>query len=254
MLAIRPAQMEVFGDDARARFEVELRDVFARAYPRETRQAGGPAALLDWVRLGVGAATLAGYRSQYEVGRWLSLMLILGCDFAIDPQLPWVHESLEPAVEPDPAERIERLFEQTLDYLGATAGQSAERVVRAMLRIRASDFGAVPALQGAAAVDDACARLRALYPEKFAFQGADLTARNVVLQHQRAREFGLRGPAGQFLFVALSFMLGSGFDHDPLHPWASAILHGPASDDADDRAATLEAAARAHLATSLSKD
>jgi hypothetical protein len=253
MLVIRHAQMRALGEQGRAAFEEQLCDVFAGAYPRECRQAGGRAAMLAWVRLGVDAAAAAGYGSRYQTGRWLALMLILGVDFATDPQLPWVQAHLDAAREADPTRRVDALLQATLDYLSLTAGDEAERVVRAMLRIRAVDFAALPDLQGDAAVDDACDRLLRLYPEKVAFQGPDLTARNVKLQMQRARSFGLQAPAGRFVFVVLSFMLGSGFDHDPLHPWAGALLH------AADRAASvqlqadLERAAREHLAMSLTE-
>jgi hypothetical protein len=252
VLVIRQAQMHALGSDVQGRFEAELCDVFVRAYPRECRQAGGPAAMLRWVATGTRNSLANGYTSRHEVAVWLSLMLILGVDFADDPQLPWVRELLDPAVEPDPAQRLDLLFEHTLDYLGRTAGENAELMVRALLRMRAIEFASLPALEDEAAVDDWCQRLRALYPQKFAFQGYALTAVNVACQRLRARELGLRGPGGEFLFVLLSFMLGSGFDHDPLHGWAGAILHpAPAHDEDGDRAARLEAAARGHLEMSL---
>ncbi len=254
MLVIREAQMKSLGRGVQDRFAARLCDVFVQAYPRECRQAGGPTAMLRWVRIGLDSAVAAGYLSQYESGRWLALMLILGVDFAIDPQLPWVRDCLDATVVPDPSDRIDLLFERTLDYLGDTAGKDAEYEVRAMLRMRAIDLGSLPALPDEAAVAAACDRLSVLYPRKFAFQGPELTAKTVARQLLRAHEMGLAGPAGEFLFVMLSFMMGSGFDHDPLHPWAFAILHPAIGDsDGDDRTARLEAAAREHLAMSLSK-
>ncbi len=253
MLVIRKAQMQALGSYVQESFAARLCDVFVQAYPRESRQAGGPSAMLRWVQFGLRSAAAAGYVTQYECGRWLALMLTLGVDFAIDPQLPWVRDCLDPAISANPTDCIELLFEQTLDYLGDTAGQHAGYEVRAMLRMRAIDLALLPALPDAAAVDDACDRLSVLYPQKFAFQGPELTARAVAQQLLHARELGLHGPAGEFLFVLLSFMMGSGFHHDMLHPWASAILHPAGDDSSGDRAARLEAAARAHLAMSLSK-
>jgi hypothetical protein len=254
MLVIRESQMKSLGLYAQEQFAAQMCDIFVQAYPRECRQAGGPSAMLRWARTGLNAAAAAGYLTEYENGRWLALMLILGVDFAIDPQLPWVRDCLDPRAIPDSTQRIDLLFERTLDYLGDTAGKDAGYEVRAMLRMRAIDFQSLPALPDAAAVADACDRLRVLYPRKFAFQGPEVTASAVAQQLPRARELGLAGPAGEFLFVVLSFMLGSGFDHDPLQPWASAILHPTPGDGANgDRAARLEAAAREHLAQSLSK-
>ena len=251
MLVIRDAQLQVLGADARLQFEARLRDIFLEAYPRECRQAGGPGAVLRWVRSGLRAAAAAGYRGRGQASRWLALMLILGVDFATDPQLPWVRQALEPADERDPSERLDGLYAQTLDYLEETAGEDAERVVRALLRMRAVDFTAVPALEAAAAVDDACGRLQALYPQKFEHQGAALTAAAVAQQFERARQAGLPAGGGSFLFVLLCFMLGNGFDHDLLHGWAAQALQ---ADEPAERAARLEAAARAHLAASLRAD
>ncbi len=251
MLVIRHAQMKALGDHAREAFAARMCDLFMRAYPRECRQAGGRPAMLNWVRIGLESAAASGYQTEYEAGRWLALMMMLGVDFASDPQLPWVRDCLDPARIPDPADRLDRLFEQALDYLGETAGEDSEILVRALLRIRAVDFGSVSAAPEPEAVEAACERLSALYPQKFAFQGPALTRETVALQMERAREFGLRRGGGEFLYVVLSFVMGSGIDHDPLHPWAGAILHAPADDD-DDRTARLEAAAREHLAMSLS--
>jgi hypothetical protein len=250
MLAIREAQMKTLGGYVQQRFAARMSEIFVRAYPRECRQSGGPAAMLQWAEYGVRSATDEGYRTEYEAGRWLALMMILGVDFAVDPQLPWVRDCLDPALAPDPSDRVDLAFERTLDYLGETAGEDSEILVRALLRIRDVDFGALPALPADDAVADACARLHTLYPQKYEFQGAVLTAKTVASQVKRARELGLHGPSGEFLFVVLSFMMGSGFDHDPLHPWAGAILH--AQTDDGDRTARLEAAARDHLAISLS--
>ncbi len=252
MWVIREAQMKVLGNNVQERFEAELCDVFMRAYPRECRQAGGGAAMLRWVNSGARAALANGFTSRREIAVWLSLAMILGVDFAIDPQLPWVREFLNSVAESEPGDRLDSLFAYTLEYLGKTAGENAELVVRALLRMRAVDFTSLPALEDEAAVDDACQRLRALYPQKFAFQGYALTALNVARQRLRARDLGLWGPGGEFLFVLLSFMLGSGFEHDPLHGWAGAILHPAPGDDRDgDRAARLEGAAREHLEMSL---
>jgi hypothetical protein len=252
MLVIRQVQLDELGLQARADFEERLTTCFAHAYPRECRQAGGPAALQRWVNSGVGAALAARYRSQHACGRWMLLAMMLGFDFASDPQLPWVQDCLARERDSDPDHRIDELFDDALNYLGSTAGDDAERVVRAMLRIRKLDFSALPPLTAQAAVDDACDRLQALYPEKFSFQGRELTARTVSLHLLRAREHGLTTPGGAFLFALLAFMLGSGFDHDPLHLWAQAALDPTLPLTADERAGRLESAVREHMATSLS--
>jgi hypothetical protein len=250
-LVIRNEQMRALGAALQSRFEAQLAAVFLRNYPRECHQAGGEAAVLRWVRSGLLRAGAAGFRSRFESGRWLSLMFILGADFARDPQLPWVRALLDDTTLTDATDRISLLYEQTVDYLGETAGEDAELVVRALLRMRDLDLQGLPQLDGEAWVAACCDRLRALYPQKFDFQGPELTSSAVRLHLARARSLGLSGAAGEFLFVLLAFMLGSGFDTDPLHGWAGEILQARGASAAD-RAARLEAAARDHLALSLS--
>lgn len=253
MLTIRAAQLETLGLASRARFESELSALFIDAYPRETRQAGGDEAMSRWVRAGVAAALSAGYRSERAASRWVLLRLTLGSGFATDPQLPWVPKLLDPFGYPDPDARVDGVLQQTLQYLDETAGHRCCHVVRAMIRIRRLDFSGVTALEERAAIDDACERLRTLYPEKMEYQGFRTTATSVKLMALRARQLGLTTAGGAFLFVVLSFMLGHEFDRDPLHPWAMEILHGAATATVSpaELARQLEAAARSHLAMSL---
>jgi hypothetical protein len=251
MLTIRRAQMDVLGLQYRSSFEAKLSERFIEAYPRETAQAGGPPAMQRWTHEGVAASIAAGYASQRACGRWLLLAMMLGFEFAKDPQLPWMRDCLDLERHPSADERMDAAFAEGLHYLGVTAGEHAERVVRAMLRIREFDFASVPDLEGSQAVDDACERLAMLYPEKFAYQGRELTGQIIAQQFAAAHSHGLDGPAGRFLYVVLVFMLGVGFARDPLHPWAGEILASPAGEGQPDRGRCLEAAARAHMARSM---
>lgn len=251
MLLIRQNQLHALSCQLRTTFESRLCDLFIQGYPRECHQAGGREAMLRWTEIGVSEACEAGYKSQHACGRWLLLMMMLGIDFAVDPQLPWVRTCLDPARSSDPTERIDGAVDDAMHYLAETAGEDAERVVRAMVRIRDFDFASVPSLQERAAVDEACGRLKRLYPEKFDFQGEALMADFVASQLNAARQQGLVGPAGGFLFVLLSFMLGTGFHRDPLHSWASRVLDPAVQLASDERAARLETAARVHMALSF---
>jgi hypothetical protein len=48
------------------------------------------------------------------------------------------------------------------------------------------------------------------------------------------------------------FMLGSGFDRDPLHPWATEVLNDTSISDENERATRLYGEALNHLEQSLS--
>ncbi|MCY2987100.1 MAG: hypothetical protein NTY19_04430 [Planctomycetota bacterium] len=254
MLVIRHAQMTVFGREAQARFEEGLVELFLRHYPRECRQAGGQAQIRQLVRQGVHAAAVRGYSTKRQVSVYVSLTFILGADFVHDPQLPWVADCLSEDAIADPTLRLDNLFKETLDYLGATAGEHAEWIVRAMLRIRAFDLATVPDSQGDQWIADVCEILKGFYPQKFEHQGAEATRVMIADGIVRAAEYGLQHPRGVFVFVTLMFMLGSGFDRDPLHPWASAVLQDASLADETDRALRMHAQALTHIEQSLSPD
>ena len=99
---IRKPQMDALGASLRRRFELQLYDVFFKFYPRECRQVGGRDAVLRWINLGVKSAEDAGFTSQYQCGRWLMLMLMLGVDFVCaNGQLlprPWSQRGMIPNI------------------------------------------------------------------------------------------------------------------------------------------------------------
>ena len=55
----------------------------------------------------------------------------------------------------------------------------------------------------------------------------------IRLGRERARGYGLGGAASVCSFLTVMFLLGSGFDDDPLLPWASSILRGAAREPED---------------------
>lgn len=251
MLVIRDSQLNAFSTTLRQRFESELTATLAANYPRECRQAGGVAQLAQLVQLGVRQARGKGCSTRRETSLYVSLMFILGVDFAADPQLPWVADHLGEHGIADATLRMEQLYAATLDYLADTAGEHGQRVVRAMLRMRAFDLDDAPVRTGEAWISDVARILRRFYPEKYDYQGDALMRRVIWSARRRARPYGLTGPRGIFVFVELMFMLGSGFDHDPLHPWAAAVLNDRAIGSEAERTERLYAQAMAHLALSL---
>lgn len=175
--------------------------------------------------------------------------MMLGVDFATDIQYPWMDTILDPKKNYDPTDRLDRALAAAIEHLGRIAGEDAEFVVRATLRMRRIDFAQVPALCEPAAIADNCARLKAAYPEKYTELGATLTHSCVTHWRATARSLEIGDSGGQFLFVLSSATLGSGFYIDPLQPWAKAVLD-PLT-DLSTRSARFEAEVRAHLQSSL---
>ncbi len=145
------------------------------------------------------------------------------------------------------------VFDDTaLEYLGATAGEECEHLVRAMLRVRSYDLAKVPDSTGELWVDDFCGVLRAIYPRKFDYQGDAANRELIALGLENAGQHAFRSKRSAAIWITLMFMLGSGFDEDLLYPWAPEALAGGGQED--ERADRLYRAAMTHLEGSLSAD
>lgn len=258
MLVISQRHMDAMIQARTASFERRLVRHLLDAWPRECRQAGGEAQIARAVRLILPRADGHGYQTERELTLYASLTFILGFGFDTDPQLYWAGTALRNAAIADPTARIERLYDETVAYLGAIAGKSAGLVVRAMLRVRRYDLEQAPATEGEELVEDICDGLRQFWPEKLAFQGVPSTMAMIRDGIVRARGYGLESAVGQGFFVTQAFMLGHAFDVDPLHPWASAVLTDPgtgteAGGTEAERIAKLHRASLDHIAQSLTR-
>ena len=94
--------------------------------------------------------------------------------------------------------------------------------------------------------------LEQLYPERYAFQGMEATSAMVRDAIVKADGYGICDRVGVFVLAKHMFMLGSGFDRDPFHPWAGAILRDGSIGSAAERVDRLYRAELDHIAVSLS--
>lgn len=252
MLQLRRDQMAALDQMAQDQFEQRMLRSLIETYPRECGQAGGEPQILKLVRQGVAAAELAGYTTVDQVAHYIGLSFILGVDFMHDPQLPWVTACLDEETIPDATFRIHNLYDETLDYLGATAGEESEHIVRAMIRIRDFNLSLAPVGEDDAWEADVCAVLAGFYPQKFAFQGEEATRDMIRAARKKASDYGIEGSGGLFILASEMFMMGSGFDRDLLYPWAQGTLTDPRITSGIARVEQLYRAAILHLNQSLS--
>jgi hypothetical protein len=251
MLVIRQGQMHVFGVDSRARFEQGIAWHFLKTYPRECRQAGGPDAVAKLVAAAVERALHLGFTAQEQVSLFVALRFILGIDFDRDPQIPWAGQMLHGRKIRNPSLRINAIYDRMLEYLGETAGDHCEFVVRAMIRLRDWDIATAPPLDDKW-TPNMLELLHGMYPQKFDYQGAE--GNRYLLDDSIMKcdfFYGVQSSTGRALFTILMFMLGSGFDRDHLHPWAARILTDTKLVREQDRVNALYQEARAHLQESL---
>ena len=251
MLVIRQAQMEALGEVSRQIFETRLVRHFLGLYPRECAEAGGEPQIGRLVARGLQRATARGFTGRKEVGLFVALMFILGDEFDANCQMPWAAKQLDDKTIPLEL-RPEIVFDSAIDYLGETAGEKCEYIVRAMLRLRSYDLASAPDSTGELWVDNLLGVLEGYYPEKFDHQGQAANRALVSLGRQNAERWGFRSNSGAALYIILMFMLGSGFDGDLLFPWAKAALRAQSGEK--ERVEGLFHAAMAHLENSLSRD
>lgn len=254
MLVIKPQQMEIFARSGMARFEQQLIAHLWRVWPRECHLTGSDDALLHTVRRMIAAAKAHGYTTSRELTLYAMLVVSLGMGFDTDPQLDWAASSLTSEAIDEPTERIEALYNETIDYLGAIGGEDSGRVVRALLRVRRYDFDTAPATSGDQQIEDLCDLLERFWPEKIAFQEVTPTLEMIGASIAKAGRYGIGNPMGVCVFTTMSFILGHDFDTDPWHPWAEAVLIDPEIGDEVTRSKALLRVGLDRVANSLMRD
>jgi hypothetical protein len=246
---IRQQQMQALASIPRTAYESLLVKHFFNHYPRECGDAGLPK-VRELINLGIDRARSNGYRGQRAAAIYINLMIILGSGFDSDPQIPWAAEQLHDSSISDPVERIQRVFRSTLNYLDATVGPDSGYIVRAMLRLRGCDLTKLDYSRSDFAhfiVD----LFGEYYPEKADYQGPAPNRALALHALSSARAYGLTSRKGQLIFAMNAFMLGSGFDTDPLYPWANEVLIGSEMTDQDTKASRLLEQSLAYLQRSL---
>jgi hypothetical protein len=254
MLIIRQQQLETFAEATLERFESRLIDHLRSAWPRECGLIGDDRAMRHCMRRIIRFAHANGYDTSRQLTLYAMLVFILGIGFDTDPQLNWAGSALRNDAIENPTARIEQLYDETIDYLGAVGGDDSERVECALARVRGFDFAAAPTSMGDERVEDLCGVLGGFWPEKLEFQETSPTLTMIAAGIDKAGRYGITSPMGVCIFTMLGYFLGHQFDVDPVHPWAASVLTAPALHDGDARAKGLLDFGLNSLAQSLTRE
>lgn len=119
MLAIRPQQMFVFEEAASAAFEARLARHMLSHFPARCASLGA-GGLEELCRHGVAAARGYGIITERDICKYVSLAVVLGRDFDVDPALPWARALLT-AEHTGATLRINRLYLEAIERLDAGA-------------------------------------------------------------------------------------------------------------------------------------
>ncbi|MDE2275888.1 MAG: hypothetical protein KGK09_06290 [Burkholderiales bacterium] len=237
MLIIRQAQLDVLGEQRMREFEDRALAHLQRWMPRHSRLLG-PAPMLRLVRRGLARARHHGLHAECTVLGYLDLMCLLGSGFDADPLLPWAAEILNEPRRADPVPRGDRLYDAAWqyidrivpDYRDAGGVPVTDRLVRLLRQVRALPREPLAEAELADFADTLAALLAGYFPAKLAVVGRPAARAALQAACRRARGHGLHGRRGAALVALLAFVLGDGFDDDPLLPWVPAILQADADE------------------------
>ena len=274
MLVIRKAQMEAFEKIAVRRFEDGLLDHLRTFFPNHAATLGDQQ-LGRVIRYGLQRAESRKVQTERGVYQYLALMFMLGSLFDEDPQLPWA-ATLEPVTPPpanaaEPAEsapaaedgadqappaeeipespdaHIERVYGEAMVFLDQTAGPDNGFLHQTLNLLRQPQvFDGLPTAPSFG--HRLLLLLQALAPAKYQTLGDEPVRALVRSGYEAAKRHGFTTEPGMMSYIALAYVLGSGFDRDPVYPWAAATLSDPALVNPAQRSAALRETALAHLA------
>jgi hypothetical protein len=186
----------------------------------------GNAGLRNVAREAIPRAARHGIRDEHGVYVYLNLMLQLGSDFDVDPQLRSVASTLT-APRARGARLADLLSAAARPFVREVLGERFEHLGAAMARLVRTTARDLP--------DDASLRLwlAQLYPQRVEYLGAGgLSEVESAATQLLAAEGGGNGPVRGFI-GGLMLVFGTFFHRDPALPWGSATLGFARSGDAD---------------------
>jgi hypothetical protein len=245
MLQIRSGQVGAFERADLPEYTTWAVGHLDESFPKHCRFLG-PDGVRDVIGYGIETARAYGLTWRSPVTLFIDLTLLLGRSFHRDVQFPWASGLLADGTFPDELAKARWLHAAALDYLNTASGPENEHIDAAQRRLLHEPTG-IAAGSPRQFADALLSRLRRVWPEKYAAVG-EPALRSLVLQGVGAAGgYGITSPPGVLVYVVMMYMLGSGFDHDPLFAWARGPLADRDEPDQAARAGRLRSAGVAYL-------
>jgi hypothetical protein len=237
VITIRNDQIKLFEQAADEAFETRTYAHLEKWFPRHC-QLVGEEQMRQVIRLGWQRAKSYELTAECCVRSYIESMCLLGSGFDRDSLLPWASEILNDTSSSDQVARGDKLYYKMWDYIDHIAADyrdqagrpTTARFMRDLKELRHEDPEA-PALSIPDRVSSIHAKLTRLFPAKCAYVGDPIVRSAIAGAVQSAAGYGVTSTNGATFFVSLRFVLGHGFDRDPLLPWVSATLGDPALQD-----------------------
>jgi hypothetical protein len=245
MWTIRYEQLETMRQAALRDFEDYMVQHLHGFIPR-LEKVLGDAGLRQVIHYGIARARPYGFTSRACVRFFIETILLFGAEFDTDPQYPWARQILTDERITDQTVRGDRLCAKAGDFLDHVAGTDRKLVRQALRRARHEPFDG-PAVGTPDFISKALERLQRVYPEKYAFLGAEALDGLIRRALEETRHQAITTGAGGALVLGLMFTVGHGMTRDPHLPWIAGTLGNQAIADPNKRAERLYAKAMTYL-------
>ena len=249
MLVMRQTQMATFEQAAVHNFENRLLEHLREFFPKHCEILGDEQ-VRKVICLGIEQAKQYDLVSARDLYFYVGLMFMLGSYFDQDPQLPWAARILKDENIVYSHDRIDRLHERAMAFLNEAAGKESQyfdRALRKICELPVSALSRTGEDKELSFGDYVLKLLYALFPEKYQAVSDPAIRQMVRHGYQVARGYNLTDEKGITLYIILMFMLGSGFNSDPLYSWAEAILEDTTLTDPVKKGEALYRSAMAYL-------
>ena len=232
MLVIHKEQMVVFEENAVQAFEDRTYAHLLEYFPRHCELLGEKQ-MRRVIRHGWEKAKSYNLLAECCVRSYIDLMCVLGGEFDTDPLLPWAAGILRAETIEGDVVRGDQLYTRAWEYIGhialdyrdAAGNPTTTRFVNELRWIRQASDSSLTSATWSAFAESLQARLVAAFPAKCAYVGAENVARTIKHGTAQAERYEITSERGVTLVTALRFVLGAGFDTDPLLPWAASCLN-----------------------------
>ena len=189
----------------------------------------GESGIQEVVRYGVKQGRACGFTWQGPVTLFIDLTLLLGRSFDVDVQLPWAASILGDVSFPDQLARAERLHAAAIEYLDMVSGPENEFIDAAQRRLTQESLE-IRSGSAESLAQEILTRLQRIWPEKYDHVGSNRLHNLVRLGMSSALRYRLEPGTGALLYTIMMYVLGSGFNRDPLFAWAQRVLEGESRD------------------------
>ena len=205
MLKINPKQIDAFKQAALRQFN---RRMVARVKELATAhfEFNGEDAACQLVGYGMQRAAEHGFTEQDTIRLYLDFMVIYGCDFDVDPQLPWAGRVLRSKRDEVELNKSQRLYVMGRSYDQEVSGMDLEHSDQAMASL--IHLPTLGFLTPGMAIKS---QLYWIFPRKYEYLGEEGVAGLLKEAGQLALRYGLDPHLGIAALAILLFLFGWGF-------------------------------------------